>query len=1165
MADEVPALTPVPATPQRAAAEALLQRGVSCYDRQELAPALEAFQHCVQTDPECIAGYTRLSTVYLDLERYDEAIAAAFEALRRDDLLTEAYSNLGFALRRLGRNLEAAAAYSRLLELEPTMEQAPRIRTWLQALLKEKGLDAVPPLAIPRAAPAAAIPPSTVVPIQSIKPIIVKPPRPDAQNVGTAPKIKKAAAWEIPAETDMALAALREIEASPTPADRTSLHQTQSDLPPVTPETPAPPPTRPRPAALPGSPSGLQATRPRPVALTGTPPPGSHAREAVKTPTGHGSAATPAQEDPITLIEQGMTEFATGHLDEAAGLFQRVLVANPNDAEARVGLGRVLVQQSKFTAGIAELEQAVKLNAADPAAYYVLGFALRSVERNVDAAEAYEAFLKLMPDALDAAKTRQWIGHIKGLAADTFDAEQLEILEEAEDVEIPDEEFKAALTTFRGGNLVLAATKCQEILSADTGHVRARYLLGRCRFAQQEFSSGIHEFEAALIGRPKHAEALYYLGRSFEQNQDLAAAAEAYRRYLRLVPNGPRTPLLKTWFLSRGVPQTETVPKQQAQCEWCLRFFPASEIKQHDGKATCAGCLAIMGPGLVTEMLERGGPVPPSAQAAVPAASVRVPTPARAPAPPWRLYALAGVLAVVAIGYFAYPWMQKKGWLGKRPPLSTGAPPVARPPGEDARGIPPAPPPTPVGTFEAKNVVLRNEPPALAAPFARWAYTPVLEGVDALTRQAPGWKVECVVKNPPPGMAATAEGLSWLPEPKEKDYDELKRGKTYTVDVEVKGFVQPPGGTRQDLFSVSKRFTVTMRFGYELGPDLSLGLKPGDHVSLAATAVAVEGDTLFLLGAGQLRGGIWEECLLRPDGNVRTAGAENKALANGARFSTACAALPDGSNLAVGANWQNGVLNVLGSGPAGRTVNGRPASIGPGVVALCAADVNGDGTVEIAALSSMAGRLSLAALKPDLSLGPVTIVAVPSAGGEGFVLPWTSAQVGPGFLAITPLAETPFQFVPCGKDALAQAGAAPVTIASGQEDGIITGAAIVKAPPARPRLAVMFGGEVSRVLLFDEQDGKFTPLDARLPPVSGIGVGLVACDLNRDGLDDLVVVAQDEVSLLFSKGAEGFAQGPRFATPRLLGPAIALNAKADQPPAILVITQDRKARLLRAP
>ncbi len=76
----------------------------------------------------------------------------------------------------------------------------------------------------------------------------------------------------------------------------------------------------------------------------------------------------------------------------------------------------------------------------------------------------------------------------------------------------------------------------------------------------------------------------------------------------------------------------------------------------------------------------------------------------------------------------------------------------------------------------------------------------------------------------------------------------------------------------------------------------------------------------------------------------------------------------------------------------------------------------------MAALSSVSGTLSIAVFEQGVGFGNPMVVPLPGGGGNGHVMVWNSADLGPGFLAITPLAEEPLRFMPCANGEWNKAG-----------------------------------------------------------------------------------------------------------------------------------------------
>ena len=352
-------------------------KGLDHYDRGEFNLALDMYEDAVKADPTFAMAYNNKGMVLIDLERNEEALSALCDAVARDDNYGEAYNNLGFVLRRLGDNLQAAAAYKKFLEIEPDVEDGSRIQQWVDSVKADHGVTELPALKL-----TAPTNPGTLLKAQAAE----------------LPKVQKMAAWQV-AAGDVATAA---------PLDALGQYASQTNLKPL----------------------GTQATGRFPLqggmesspGMSSVPAPmrsgAFNILKSAKLPALKTVNATPEESRNriAALVENSLDKFADGNLDEALKLAHQALDFDVDNHEVHTALGKILVRQEKLEEGIKHLERAIQLCPSDPAAYYVLGFTLRARERNVEAAEIYEKFLELMPDATDAAKMRQWVKHVKGIA-----------------------------------------------------------------------------------------------------------------------------------------------------------------------------------------------------------------------------------------------------------------------------------------------------------------------------------------------------------------------------------------------------------------------------------------------------------------------------------------------------------------------------------------------------------------------------------------------------------------------------------------------------------------------------------------------------------------------------------------------------------------------------
>jgi adenylate cyclase len=124
MVDRAVALNPNSAT-------AWSQRGHAYLFGGQAAEALRSFQRTVRLsplDPLLYMTLAGMGIAFIELRRFDEAVAVARRAMRQNQGYATTYRCLASALAHLGREAEAQNAVSRMLELEPNF----RISEWVK-------------------------------------------------------------------------------------------------------------------------------------------------------------------------------------------------------------------------------------------------------------------------------------------------------------------------------------------------------------------------------------------------------------------------------------------------------------------------------------------------------------------------------------------------------------------------------------------------------------------------------------------------------------------------------------------------------------------------------------------------------------------------------------------------------------------------------------------------------------------------------------------------------------------------------------------------------------------------------------------------------------------------------------------------------------------------
>lgn len=293
----VPVAEPTQPLPDpSASASELFSRAEELYDQEFLDAAITCFRRGLEKEPQNIVAINNLAMVFIEKGRYADAREELERTLASGTEDAEILSNLGYALRKLNKDTEAADIYERYLTACPDAEDAEPIRGWIEKV---------------RAAPAAP------------------------------------------------------------PASSALTHDDPAATLPLPPE-PVPPPTTPSSA--------------------------------------------------ITQLAQAEQAYEAGDFETALRLYDEASMLDLESAAALAGKGKSQAKLGLQEEGLASLKEAVSINPNDAEAHYVIGFLLRSMEKEVEAAAAFSTFLGLQPDADNAEKIRAWLDNVYARHPEAKDA-----------------------------------------------------------------------------------------------------------------------------------------------------------------------------------------------------------------------------------------------------------------------------------------------------------------------------------------------------------------------------------------------------------------------------------------------------------------------------------------------------------------------------------------------------------------------------------------------------------------------------------------------------------------------------------------------------------------------------------------------------------------------
>jgi tetratricopeptide (TPR) repeat protein len=242
------------------------------------------------------------------------------------------------------------------------------------------------------------------------------------------------------------------------------------------------------------------------------------------------------------LLEQG-------RLEEAESEFRAALKANPDDARAHLGLGRVENQRDDPAASLADLQRA----AADPHARKAAALLMAEVHQRLGDAAAAEQDLRTANDLpADAPWPDPLVQEASGAATG-----QLVLLARANQLLMEDHVMEAVALLqqilrdypeadrawfllgkglMRENNLAGAEAALREATRLAPAADEYQYDLGTVLFARRQPAAAAKCFRKATELKPDFARAYYNLGHCLKQLGDRDGAMTAFRNAVRSEP-----------------------------------------------------------------------------------------------------------------------------------------------------------------------------------------------------------------------------------------------------------------------------------------------------------------------------------------------------------------------------------------------------------------------------------------------------------------------------------------------------------------------------------------------------------------------------------------------------------------------------------------------------
>lgn len=208
-------------------------------------------------------------------------------------------------------------------------------------------------------------------------------------------------------------------------------------------------------------------------------------------------------------LSQGFAFHQAGRLDAAEPLYQRILAADPQHADALMLLGTLYVQRGRWEAAVPPLQGSLQRNPRQPNVWLNLGTALEGLGRFDESLAACDQALALDPAFAPAHLNRG--NALRGL-----------------------------------GRLEAALADYDRCVAALPDYADAHHNRGVALWGLQRAEAALESFERALALAPDSAETWLHRGHALHQLRRRDEALQAYAQALTLQPDYPDA------LLSRG-------------------------------------------------------------------------------------------------------------------------------------------------------------------------------------------------------------------------------------------------------------------------------------------------------------------------------------------------------------------------------------------------------------------------------------------------------------------------------------------------------------------------------------------------------------------------------------------------------------------------------------
>lgn len=255
---------------------------------------------------------------------------------------------------------------------------------------------------------------------------------------------------------------------------------------------------------------------------------------------------------------------ASGHRQEAVQVLRGLIEKNPDNGEARLLLGSLLMEAGEKAESIEQLSKAVSLRPKSADAQNALGEAYNKFGDSASAREAFKRAVRLKPDfgiaQLNLAQALIAAGESDGAIGHLDQA--IRLLGRTDDA--ADAHYLRAKIYSAHNDSKQAAAELQQAVAIRPKFAEAWSDLGQARRALVDDAGAIAAFEKAVAANPEGAIAQYRLGAEYLRQNKPHAAIEHLEAAYRLNPTDQSTlNALQMALRQDGRPEEATKVKAQ--------------------------------------------------------------------------------------------------------------------------------------------------------------------------------------------------------------------------------------------------------------------------------------------------------------------------------------------------------------------------------------------------------------------------------------------------------------------------------------------------------------------------------------------------------------------------------------------------------------------------